>query len=163
MNITTLKDIKAFANSITLARFDESHKSAFLAAMKDKQLLIQHFVQAKHNKSLFALKVKDSSVVDMLDSIPHLKVGMLVTYINDFGVAFANNEILGFDADAETGERCVYLNTSSYWFAERAGSLVVQSGFIGLDDIDLASISPEYEESFMPWDLTILRMKEASN
>ena len=52
-----------------------------------------------------------------------LKVGDNVTFTNEFGVSFEDNEILGFDLEDFYG-RFIYLDKDSYWFPVTEKSLI---------------------------------------
>lgn len=47
------------------------------------------------------------------------KAGDVVVYTNEFGVSFEGMTILGFDANAGDDERCVYTDSTSYWFPNK--------------------------------------------
>ena len=151
-------DIDSFSKKITQPRFC---KKTLVAQINDKALLIQRYVQSTFYKELFEAKILPQ-VSDYADNHAGLKVGQLVTFTNDNGVSYVNHEILGFDLDPTIkNNRHVFLNYDCYWFAARVDSITVQDGLIGLDDTDLAKITPEYENCFLPWDLKIIRAKLA--
>lgn len=158
MKFQTIK-IESFINKIQLSNIDPT--SIKLKA-SDKAYLIQNYVQSEFYKELFNAKLTYSSnVLDPKLNTKGLEVGQIVTYTNEFGISFLNSEILGFNNDTQYGQ-CVYLNNSSYWFPVSVESLTIQDGLIGLTQEDLDSITDQYRENFIPWDLKIIRENTVS-
>lgn len=147
-------DIKTFISKI---QHPNLNVVGLLEHIKDKKMLIQSYVQSQHHKALFLAKITGYST-ELRPNLntKNLKIGQLVTFTNEYGNAFINCEILGFDNDPSYG-RCVYLDSSSYWFAVTVDSLTVQDGYIGLTQDDLDTVSDDYVDSLMPWDLKILK------
>lgn len=151
-------NIDSFISKIKHPKLD---RNSLIAMACDKEYLTQAYVQSLYFKELFHSKFPSVSTELAKDlNTKNLQVGQMVTFTNEYGVSFINNEILGFDNDPDYG-RCVYLNTSSYWFAASVDSLTVQEGLIGLTETDLDSISNEYKDKFLPWDLKIIRQNAA--
>lgn len=99
------------------------------------------------NKKNFKEWRKECKTVEFVNSLENvdLKIGDKVTYTNEFGVKFKNREVLGFklpefkeekkyketrikgvysisyettdEREPETDSRCVFIDSSSYWFA----------------------------------------------
>lgn len=55
-----------------------------------------------------------------------LEVGDMVAFTNDYGVVFGPYEILAF-REPWNGDRCVYLDSEAYWFADRPSRLTLIS------------------------------------
>ena len=55
-----------------------------------------------------------------------LEVGDMVAFTNDYGVVFGPYEILAF-GEPWNGDRCVYLDSDAYWFADRPRQLTLIS------------------------------------
>ena len=55
-----------------------------------------------------------------------LEVGDMVAFTNDYGVVFGPCEILAF-GKPWNGDRCVYLDSDAYWFADRPSQLTLIS------------------------------------
>lgn len=53
-----------------------------------------------------------------------LEVGDMVAFTNDYGVVFGPYEILAF-GEPWNGDRCVYLDSDAYWFADRPDQLTL--------------------------------------
>lgn len=152
-------NIESFINKIQHSKIDPN--SIKLQAA-DKAYLIQDYVQSEFHKELFQAKFNDASnVLDHELNTKGLEVGQFVTYTNEFGVSFLNGEILGFDNDPQYGQ-CVYLNKSSYWCPVPVESLTIQDGLIGLTQDDIDSISEQYRENYIPWDLKMIRNNTAA-
>lgn len=66
--------------------------------------------------------IKKHDVTVLQDSTEtDLKAGDIVTFTNDYGVQFKGMKVLGFcEPD---NDRCVYISSDCYWFAERPASL----------------------------------------
>jgi hypothetical protein len=66
--------------------------------------------------------------VTVLDSLPDcpLHKGQKVTFTNDYGASFENQEILGFTPKQESWGGRVYLDKDSYWFPVQINQLTPQ-------------------------------------
>ena len=157
MNFQTFESI---ADQIKCPQF---LKELFLREAGDKEILINRLVNAKYHEEAFYGRFSKfaKKITDVIAQPPvELKVGDLVTYTNEFGVSFVNNKVLGFDA--ESGYNCgVYLDKSAYWASIPLDSLTLQDGFVGIIESDLAIIENKYENSFIPFDLQMVRSKRA--
>jgi hypothetical protein len=58
-----------------------------------------------------------------------LKVGDIVTFINDYGVIFPGREIIGFDTtnDLSKYDRFIYMDCEAYWFPHKVSELIKES------------------------------------
>lgn len=63
---------------------------------------------------------------EVIDTDCDLAVGDMVAFTNDYGVVFGPYEILAF-GKPWNGDRCVYLDSDAYWFADRPGELTLIS------------------------------------
>lgn len=61
---------------------------------------------------------------DVIATDNDLVVGDMVAFTNDYGVVFGPYEILAF-GEPWNGDRCVYLDSSAYWFADRPSQLTL--------------------------------------
>ncbi|MBV7542013.1 hypothetical protein [Acidovorax sp. sic0104] len=76
-----------------------------------------HFISGPRNP------LAKDAVID--PPIPcHVAVGDIVTYTNDFGVAFHERLVTGFSPTITHG-RFVYFDSDSWWFPARPESLTV--------------------------------------
>ena len=55
-----------------------------------------------------------------------LKLGDVVTFTNDFGVAFCDLKVTGFTPSGEGHGRFVYLDKDSWWFPVKPDQLRLQ-------------------------------------
>lgn len=150
--------IESIASQIKHPKFSAE---LFINKFADKNDLIQAQVSNKFHEEAFHAKVKDFStnLADVApDSLIDLKVGDLVTYTNDAGLAWINHKILGFDTSSSY-KRVVYLDFSSYWFAVEISSLTLQDGYVGLDADDMPLIEEKYLNSSVPFDVQMIRAK----
>lgn len=82
--------------------------------------------RAKHEAegSVFYGKLSDVIATDN-----DLDAGDMVAFTNDYGVVFGPYEILAF-GEPWNGDRCVYLDSEAYWFADRPSQLtLIRKGF----------------------------------
>ena len=64
-----------------------------------------------------------------------LKIGDIVTFINDYGIPFPGKEVIGYrDLSTETDrfaawrpENVIHIDTDAYWFPHNAGELIKES------------------------------------
>lgn len=54
-----------------------------------------------------------------------LSAGQTCTFTNEFGVQFPGQTIMGFCKETTLGKRCIYLDSSSYWFPVTLESLTL--------------------------------------
>ncbi|AMW80692.1 hypothetical protein AMD27_17400 (plasmid) [Acinetobacter sp. TGL-Y2] len=154
--ITDKKSIKKLVQSITQ---ENLHKDGLIAQFYNKEYLIHDYVHNKFHKELFLGRFKNiDQELSAEKNTKSLEIGQLVTYTNEYGVAFLNHEILGFDNDASYGNY-VYLDLNCYWCAVPVESITHQEGYMGLTQEDIDGISPEFEKNRIPFDLKILRQK----
>lgn len=157
MNFRTFESI---ADQIKCPQF---LKELFLREAGDKEILINRLVNAKYHEEAFYGRFSKfaKKITDVIAQPPvELKIGDLVTYTNEFGVSFVNNKVLGFDA--KSSYNCgVYLDKSSYWASIPLDSLTLQNGYVGIDESDLVIVEEKYENSFVPFDVQIVRSKRA--
>lgn len=154
--ITDKNAIKKLVESITQ---ENLHKEGLIAQFSDKEYLIHNYVHNKFHKELFLGRFKNiDQELTAEKNTKGLEIGQLVTFTNEYGLAFLNHEILGFDNDASYG-RCVYLDLDSYWCAVRVESITHQEGYMGLTQEDIDGITPEFENNRIPFDLEMLRKK----
>lgn len=52
-----------------------------------------------------------------------LQVGDTVTFTNDYGVSFEGMTVVGFDHEAEEGDRFIYLDSDAWWFPHTRAQL----------------------------------------
>lgn len=138
-------------------------KENFLRYKIKKDCLIHSLVYAKYHEEAFYGRFPDSFTTDLSSVVPdspiQLKVGDLVTFVNDYGVAFVNKKVLGFDLTVEYG-RVVYLDYDCYWMPSTLDSLTLQDGLIGVDEADLIIVEERYKNSSPPFDVEQVRAKK---
>lgn len=77
--------------------------------------------RAKHEAegSVFYSKLSEVITTDN-----DLEAGDMVAFTNEYGVVFGPYEILAF-GKPWNGDRCVYLDSEAYWFADRPNELTL--------------------------------------
>ena len=159
MKIQTAENL---ASQITQPNF---RKEAFLNYCANKDVLINSLVQAKwHEEAFYGKVTKDvtSNIHEAIENPPvELKVGDYVTFVNEFGCAFPNNRVLGFDLKPYDGKSIVYTDSDAYWCAKPYDSIIKQNGLIGIEESDLAVIEEKYNNGGIPWDVKMVRAKKA--
>lgn len=153
------QSIESIASQIKHPKFSAE---IFFNKMSDKDYLIQDQVSNKFHEEAFHGTVKSftTTLADVVPDSPiDLKVGDLVTYTNEAGLSWVNHKILGFDI-TPSYKRVVYLDFSSYWFAVEIESLTLQEGYVGLNADDMALIEEKYQNSFVPFDVQMIRNKK---
>lgn len=84
---------------------------------------------ATARKAHFVQGAKHPLALDATTSPPvpcDLKLGDVVTFTNDFGVAFSDLKVTGFTPCLEGHGRFVYLDKDSWWFPVKADQLRFQ-------------------------------------
>ena len=73
-----------------------------------------------------------------------LKVGDIVTFINDYGVPFSGREIIGFDTDNDLSkyDRFIYMDCEAYWFPHKIGELIKESKEAGDARVAAWAVNP---------------------
>lgn len=61
--------------------------------------------------------------IELVSERGGFKVGEIVTFNNDFGVSFENNQIIGISKETTSWGACVYLNHDSYWHPVKLSSI----------------------------------------
>lgn len=56
-----------------------------------------------------------------------LRVGDKVTFTNDYDVSFPDKTVVGFDHEAEEGDRFIYLDSDAWWFPHTRDQLTKQA------------------------------------
>lgn len=59
-----------------------------------------------------------------------LKVGDIVTFINDYGVVWPGKEVIGFDTSDHNLMKYgnfIHIDTDAYWFPHKRGELIKES------------------------------------
>lgn len=79
----------------------------------------------RQNEKNFNDWVRNNKVTVLPESTEtDLKIGDIVTFTNDYGVVFKGYKVLGF-CEPDNG-RCVYVSSSSYWFAKNPKNLKIE-------------------------------------
>ncbi|WP_211245335.1 hypothetical protein [Curvibacter gracilis] len=84
---------------------------------------------ATARKAHFVQGAKHPLALDATTSPPvpcDLKLGDVVTFTNDFGVAFSDLKVTGFTPCVEGHGRFVYLDKDSWWFPVKPDQLHLQ-------------------------------------
>lgn len=84
---------------------------------------------ATARKAHFVQGAKHPLALDATTSPPipcDLKLGDVVTFTNDFGVAFSDLKVTGFTPSVEGHGRFVYLDKDSWWFPVKPDQLRLQ-------------------------------------
>src|SRR5690606_11010972 len=98
-----------------------------------------------------------TNLADVVPDAPiDLKVGDLVAFTNENGSTYVNNKVLGFDLTPEY-KRVVYLDFDCYWFPVELDTLILQSGYVGVDEADLQMVEAKYQTSHIPFEIQRLR------
>lgn len=158
MNFQSLESI---AQQVQHPKFSAEH---FFAEMADKDFLIGRLVRAKFHAEGFLGKVTGytTNLADVIPDAPvALKVGDLVAFTNENGATYVNNKILGFDLTPDY-KRVVYLDFDCYWFPVALDTLILQSGYVGVDESDLKLVEEKYQTSAIPFDIQRLRSQQAA-
>lgn len=141
----------------------EFSKENFLHIKFKKERLIQNLVRAKFDQEAFNEGCIDSFTTDLSEVAPdspvQLKVGDLVTYVNEDGIASVNHKVLGFALPAYFG-RVVFIDGSHSRSGKTLDSLTLQDGYIGVDETDLMTVEEHYKKTTPPFDVLILRAKK---
>lgn len=59
-----------------------------------------------------------------------LKVGDIVTFVNDYGLIFPGKEVIGFDTTDHNLMKYgnfIHIDTDAYWFPHKRGELIKES------------------------------------
>ena len=59
-----------------------------------------------------------------------LKVGDIVTFVNDYGVIFPGKEVIGFDTSEHNLKQYgnfIHIDTDAYWFPHKRSELIKES------------------------------------
>lgn len=154
-----LQSKESIANQVKHPLF---RKELFLTEMTEKEFLIDRLVRAKYYAEGFLGKITGytSNLADVIPNAPvNLKVGDLVTFTNENGVTCVNNKVLGFDL-TPSYNRVVYLDFDCYWFPVELDTIIVQSGYVGLDEADLQLVEEKYQNSSIPFEIQRLRAQQ---
>ncbi|OYP59264.1 hypothetical protein [Prevotella sp. P3-122] len=104
-------EAEVFASELSPIPQTRSHKEEFLK-WREKQ---------EADGSVFYNRLSDVIATEF-----DLEVGDMVAFTNDYGVVFGPCEILAF-GKPWNGDRCVYLDSDAYWFADRPSQLTLIS------------------------------------
>lgn len=161
-NLTVSPELLEHAVNIAMNQRGFCHESFFNAVL-DKEWVTQRYIHGQLHKEAFYLAHSNEPYYSAnFDDVPNvksnkpLKVGVMVSFTNDFGVTFPNLEVVGFDKNPSYG-RCVFLNTDSYWFAVKPESLTIQKGYLGISPDEISQISQDRINQFAGFDLLKLR------
>lgn len=153
------QSLESIANQVQHPRFS---KELFLGEMSEKEYLINRLVRAKFYAEGFLGKVTGytTNLADVVPDAPvNLKVGDLVTFTNENGATYVNNKILGFDLTPNY-KRIVYLDFDCYWFPVELDTLILQTGYVGVDEADLQLVEEKYQTSSIPFEIQRLRANQ---
>lgn len=137
-------------------------KELFLGDMAEKDYLIGRLVSAKFHAEGFLGKITGftTNLADVVTNAPiDLKVGDLVAFTNENGSTYVNNKVLGFDLTPDY-KRVVYLDFDCYWFPVELDTLIIQSGYVGVDEADLQLVEAKYQTSHIPFEIQRLRARQ---
>ncbi|WP_436658682.1 hypothetical protein [Acinetobacter sp. P1(2025)] len=151
MKTLNKSELKQHIEKLAQARANFS-KEAFLSYIDDSEALLKRHIHTIIDGDMFGFRFTVSNDHKAIEpnAVQHLKVGQIVTFINDYGCAFPNLKVLGFDHDKYGNT--VYLNTDGYWVGHQASSLVVQDGWIGITQDQIDSITQDQIDCFKPYD-----------
>lgn len=150
------QSLESIAEQVKHSNFS---KELFLGDMADKDYLIGRLVSAKFHAEGFLGKVTGytTNLADVVPDAPiDLKVGDLVAFTNENGSTYVNNKILGFDLTPNY-KRVVYLDFDCYWFPVELDTLILQTGYVGVDEADLQLVEEKYQTSHIPFEIQRLR------
>jgi hypothetical protein len=135
------------------------NKSAFTLEMEDTEFLINSLVQARFSNEVFYANYQKifGSQLDLTSgNTLGLSVGDLVTYTNTFGVSYPNHRILGF-LNPSNGELKVFLDVDSCFSAVSFFDVTLQSGYVGIEPIDLITVSEKHKYNPLPLAVQMVR------